>query len=53
MKTLRLGRLQDGMPEFLDSGAKSWTLDSELWTLDCGRWTLKSGRFKTLKFKIV
>ena len=29
-----------GIPEFLDSGPKSWTLDSGRWTLDSGRWTL-------------
>ena len=29
-----------GIPEFLDSGRKSWTLDSGLWTLDAGLWTL-------------
>ena len=39
-----------GIPEFLGSGRKSWTLDSgrwaldaELWTLDPGRWTLDAG----------
>ena len=25
-----------GIPEFLDSGRKSWTLDSGTWTLDAG-----------------
>ena len=30
-------------PEFLDSGRKSWTLDSERWTLDTGRWTQDAG----------
>ena len=41
-----------GLPEFLDSGRKSWTLgsgrwtlDARLWTLDSGRWTLDSGRW--------
>ena len=34
-----------GIPEFLDSGRKSWTLDSGRWTLDAGRWTLDSGRW--------
>ena len=40
-----------GIPEFLGSGRKSWTLDSgrstldaKLWTLDSGRWTLDAGR---------
>ena len=32
-----------GIPEFLDSGCKSWTLDSGRWTLDAGFWTLDSG----------
>ena len=32
-----------GIPEFLDSGRKSWTLDTGRWTLDSGRWTLDSG----------
>ena len=31
------------MPEFLDSGRKSWALDSRRWTLDAGRWTLDAG----------
>ena len=31
-----------GIPEFLDSGLKSWTLAASLWTLD---WTLDSGRW--------
>ena len=35
-----------GIPEFLDSGHKSWTLDSRRWTLDSGRWTLDSGPWK-------
>ena len=30
------------IPEFLDSGGKSWTLDSRLWTLCTGSWTLDS-----------
>ena len=34
-----------GIPEFLDSGRKSWTLDSGRWTLDAGLWTLGSGRW--------
>ena len=34
-----------GMPEFLDSGRKSWTLDSGRWTLDDGLWTMDSGRW--------
>ena len=33
------------IPEFLDSGRKSWTLDSGRWTLDAGLWTLDSGRW--------
>ena len=33
---------QKKIPEFLDSGRKTWMLDSELWTLDFGRWTLES-----------
>ena len=32
-----------GIPEFLDSGCKSWTLDSGRWTLDAGLWMLDSG----------
>ena len=32
-----------GIPEFLDSGHKSWTLDSGCSTLDAGLWTLESG----------
>ena len=32
-----------GIPKFLDSGCKGWTLDSGLWTLDAGRWTLDAG----------
>ena len=42
--------LEDGIPEFVHSRRKSWTLDSrrwtldaELWNLDAGRWTLSSG----------
>ena len=34
-----------GIPEFLDSGRKSWTLDSGRWTLDAGLWTLDSGHW--------
>ena len=30
----------NGTPEFLDSGRKSWTLESGRWTLDAGRWPL-------------
>ena len=33
-----------GIPKFLDSGRKSWTLVSGRWTLDAGLWTLDSGR---------
>ena len=33
------------MPQFLDSGRKSWTLDSGLWMLDCEIWTLDSERW--------
>ena len=29
-----------GIPEFLDSGRKCWTLDSGRWTLDVGCYTL-------------
>ena len=32
-----------GIPEFLDSGHKSWTLDFGRWTLDAGLWTLDAG----------
>ena len=35
--------VHSGIPEFLDSGRKSWTLDSGLWTLDSGLWTLDAG----------
>ena len=31
-----------GIPEFLDSGRKSWTLDSGRRTLDGGRWPLEA-----------
>ena len=34
---------KSGIPEFLDPGRKSWTLDPGLWTLDYGRWTLDPG----------
>ena len=33
----------NGIPEFLDSGRKSWMLDSGRWTLDSGRWTRDAG----------
>ena len=33
----------EGIPEFLDTGRKTWTLDSGRWTLDAGPWTLDSG----------
>ena len=33
-----------GIPEFLGSGRKSWTLDSGRWALNAGIWTLDSGR---------
>ena len=48
-----------GIPEFLDSGWKSWTLDSECWTLDAGVWTLEAGLWTldsgpwTLSFTVV
>ena len=55
-----------GIPEFLDYGRKSWTLDPRrwipgpgLWTLDAKLWTLDAGLWmwnascKTLKFKTV
>ena len=50
---MRLARTQEiakiaGIPEFLDSGQNSWTLDSGHWTLDSGRWTLKDSRRWTL-----
>ena len=32
-----------GMPEFLGTGRKTWTLDSGLWTLETGLWTLDAG----------
>ena len=35
--------LSEGIPEFLDSRCKCWTLDAGLWTLDAGLWTLDSG----------
>ena len=35
--------VHSGIPEFLDSRRKSWTLDSGRWTLDFGRWTLDAG----------
>ena len=31
--------------EFLDSGRKSWTLDSGCWTLNAGLWMLDSGQW--------
>ena len=31
-----------GIPEFLDSDRKSWTLDSERWTLNTKLWTLNA-----------
>ena len=34
-----------GIPKFLDSGRKSWTLDSGHWTLDAVLWALDSGRW--------
>ena len=34
-----------GIPEFLGSGRKCWTLDSGPWTLGPGRWTLHFGRW--------
>ena len=33
----------NGIPEFLNSGRRSWTLDSGRWTLDAGLWTLDAG----------
>ena len=36
------------IPEFLNSGRKNWTLDSEPWTLGGGLWTLNV-RLWTLK----
>ena len=29
-----------GIPEFLNSGRNSWTVDSGRWTLNSGPWTL-------------
>ena len=34
---------ENGILEFLDSGRKSWTLDSGRQTLDAGLWTLDAG----------
>ena len=34
-----------GIPEFLVSGCKSWTLDAGLWTLDSRRWALEAGHW--------
>ena len=34
-----------GIREFLESGRKSWTLDSGSWTLDAGLWMLDSRRW--------
>ena len=33
-----------GIPEFLDSGRNSWTLDFGRWTLHSGHWTLDARR---------
>ena len=33
---LQCFKIENGIQEFLDSGRKSWTLDSERWTLDAG-----------------
>ena len=33
---------KEGIPEFLGSGRKRWTLDAGLWMLDAGCWTLDS-----------
>ena len=40
------------IPEFLDCGHKSWTLDSGHWTLGAGLWMLDSGRW-TLSLTVV
>ena len=40
-----LKQLGNDIPEFLDSGRTSWTLDSGRWTLDAGLWALDSGRW--------
>ena len=37
--------VKTGILGFLDSGRKSWTLDSRRWTLDAGLWTLDAGRW--------
>ena len=49
-KTCSFNNVLPGIPEFMDSGRKCWTLDygcwtmdSEPWTLDSGFWTLDSG----------
>ena len=34
----------ESIPEFLDSGRKSWMLESGRWTLDAALWMLDSGR---------
>ena len=40
----------NGIPEFLDSGRQSWTLDARVgrWTLDSGRWIPGSGPLDTV-----
>ena len=35
-----INRTTGGIPEFLDSGRKCWTLDSGHWAPDFGYWTL-------------
>ena len=34
-----------GIPEFLDSGRKCWTLDSGSWDLNSAPWTLDPARY--------
>ena len=38
-----LKALIKGIPEVLDSGRKTRTLDSGCWAVDSGRWTLDAG----------
>ena len=45
--SVQLLQLFLGIPEFLDSRPKSWTLEARLWTLGIGGWTLD---VKTLRF---
>ena len=38
-----VSKIQKNIPEFLDSGRKSWILDSRAWMLDSGCWNLEAG----------